>query len=131
MRGAPGRHDTSDISQRPRQAAAIASLAQMPLCVERMAAAGYEYKGEYGLPGRHFFTKGNPTMFHLHIVEQASEHWRVWMQFRDHLRTNEKARRDYNQFKRGLAKQYAENRDAYTAGKNPFISQLLKKISSP
>ena len=112
-------------------AVAVESLASVPACAERLARAGYEYKGEYGLPGRHFFTKGNPTLFHLHIVEKTSEHWRVWLTFRDHLNAHADVRREYNDFKRGLARQYADNREAYTTAKHPFISNILKKIGSP
>ncbi|MFH0909775.1 MAG: GrpB family protein [bacterium] len=112
-------------------AVAIESLADMPACVVRLSKEGYEYKGEYGLPGRHFFTSGEPTRFHVHVVEQTSNHWRVWLQFREHLLKNETVRNEYNQVKRELAKQHADNRDAYTAGKNPFISRILKQIGAP
>jgi GrpB-like predicted nucleotidyltransferase (UPF0157 family) len=111
-------------------AVAIESLADMPTCVVRMAKAGYEYKGEHGLPGRHFFTSGEPTRFHAHVVEQTSNHWRVWLQFREHLLANEAVRNEYNKVKGELARQHAHNRDAYTAAKNPFISRILKQIGS-
>ena len=104
----------------------IASLTDIPACTEALGKIGYEYKGEYGLPGRHFFTKGNPTQFHLHIVEEGSDHWRVWVKFRDVLRTDEKIRGEYNDLKRAMARKFASNRDAYTAAKNPFISRILK-----
>ena len=91
---------------------------------------GYVYHGEYGLPGREFFTKGKPVKFHLHIVASGSDHWRRWTLFRDYLRGNERARQSYTGFKRMLATEHPNNRNAYTGAKRPFIDRMMKDAES-
>jgi GrpB-like predicted nucleotidyltransferase (UPF0157 family) len=87
---------------------------------------GYEYHGEYGLPGREFFSRGKPVKIHLHVVAKDGEHWRNWILFRDYLRADNRAREAYASFKRMLALQHAGKREAYTAAKSPFIDRMLK-----
>lgn len=103
----------------------IPSLKQLPLWIRRLQDAGYAYQGEYGLPGRHFFTRGTPVTHHLHLVARDCAHWDRWLLFRDYLRAKPEVAARYNAFKRDLAKQFARNRDAYTQAKTPFINRLL------
>lgn len=107
----------------------IPSLARLDRWREALERAGYVYKGEYGLPGRHFFTHGNAAAVsrHLHVVERGSDHWRGWLLFRDYLRSHPETVADYNRFKRELARKYARNRDAYTRAKTPFVEAILAK----
>jgi GrpB-like predicted nucleotidyltransferase (UPF0157 family) len=104
----------------------IPSFKQLPLWIRRLEKAGYVYKGEYGLPGRHFFTRGNPTTQHLHVVTPGYEQWDRWLLFRDYLRANPPAAKQYNEAKRKLARTFAKNRDAYTQAKTPVINRLME-----
>lgn len=98
-----------------------------PVALTRaMARAGYGYKGEHGLPGREFYVRGDPPAFHLHLVPAGSPHWRYWLGFRDLLRSDAQSRAAYQEFKTKLAAEFPDNRDAYTAAKDPFISNLMK-----
>jgi GrpB-like predicted nucleotidyltransferase (UPF0157 family) len=105
----------------------IPSLHRLPLWVKKIEMAGYTYKGEYGLPGRHFFIRGNPVTHHLHLVSKGSEHWPRWILFRDYLRANPDEAQKYNTLKKALAKKYRHNREAYTRAKTPLVNQLLEK----
>ena len=105
----------------------LPTLRRLPFWVKNMEMAGYTYKGEYGLPGRHFFTRGNPVTHHLHLVAKGSEHWSRWILFRDYLRNHLDEAEKYNRFKKQLALKYANNRDAYTQAKTPLINQVLTK----
>ena len=105
----------------------LPSLRRLPLWITRLEKAGYTYKGEYGLEGRHFFTRGNPVTHHLHLVAKGSVHWERWLLFRDYMRAHPAEAEKYNQLKKELALKYAHNRDAYTQAKTPLIGQLLKK----
>lgn len=107
----------------------IPSLSRLPLWTKRLESAGYTYKGEYGLAGRHFFTHGNPVTHHLHLVAKGCEHWIRWLLFRDYLRAHPDEAQKYNKLKRALARKYASNRDAYTRAKTPLINQLLAKAT--
>jgi GrpB-like predicted nucleotidyltransferase (UPF0157 family) len=90
--------------------------------VESMQALGYEYLGEYGLPGRLFFRK-HPRTHHVHVVVHGGEHWVRQLTFRDALRTDAEELRRYDEFKRRLAAE-GHSRDAYTELKTPFIREV-------
>lgn len=108
----------------------IPSFKQLPLWIRRLERAGYEYKGEYGLPGRHFFTRGTPVTQHLHLVQPTSEHWQRWLTFRDYLRANPVEAQRYNAAKQALARKFPEDRNAYTRAKTPIINRLLKRAAA-
>lgn len=49
--------------------------------------------------------------------------------FRDHLRTDPADRAEYARIKRELSAADDEDRPAYRAGKAPFITEVLAKLS--
>lgn len=91
--------------------------------IEAMEELGYEYLGEYGLPGRLFFRKGEPRTHNVHVVEHGGEHWERQITFRDALRRDPDERRRYEEFKRRLAAE-GHSRDVYTELKTPFIRDV-------
>jgi GrpB-like predicted nucleotidyltransferase (UPF0157 family) len=90
--------------------------------VESMRSLGYEYLGEYGLPGRLFFRK-EPRTHHVHVVAHGGEHWERQLMFRDALRSDAEERQRYDEFKRRLAAE-GHPRDVYTELKTPFIREV-------
>lgn len=108
----------------------IPSFKRLPLWISRLEKAGYVYKGEYGLSGRHFFVKGSPVTHHLHLVTPACKHWDRWMLFRDFLRANPVEATRYNKAKQALSRKYPNNRDAYTRAKTPVITRLLARAGA-
>ena len=108
-------------------AAAVPDLQTVGSCIRPLAAVGYEYKGEYGLPGRHFFVKGSPHTHYLHVVAAGSEHWIAWLTFRDYLIGHRDVADKYSALKRDLAKQHEANRDAYTKSKSAFITRVVEE----
>lgn len=109
----------------------VRSFDVLPHIVSAMAATGYAHKGEFGLPGRQFFTKGDPVLFHAHVVETQSPHWRRWTGFRDALLGSAQLRDDYEKEKRRLVARHAANRPAYTAAKSDFICRALGESPPP
>jgi len=95
--------------------------------IEPLAALGYEYQGEYGLPGRRFFTRGKPRVFHLHLVDGRTDHWQRWLTFREILRRNEEIRGDYERLKQELAQRFSSDRAGYTASKSDFINDIVER----
>jgi len=55
--------------------------------------AGYEHRGERGVPGRQFFRRGQPRAYHMHLVEEGGPLWRDYLAFRDYLRAHAEATR--------------------------------------
>jgi len=108
-------------------AIAAQNLEDYRRCIEPLAKLGYAYLPERNPPQDRFFAKGEDSQatHHVHIVAVDSPQWRDYLCFRDYLRTNASARRRYLSLKRKLARRYADNRQAYTAGKGALIEQLL------
>jgi GrpB-like predicted nucleotidyltransferase (UPF0157 family) len=94
--------------------------------IAEMSAAGYEYLGELGLPGRLFFRKGEPRTHNVHVVEHGGDHWERHLVFRDALRSDLEARRRYDELKRRLAAE-GHPREAYTELKTPFIRAVEER----
>ena len=106
-------------------AIAVPSLRRLRSNVAAMESLNYVYKGEYGLPGRHFFVRGDPVTHHLHLVERRSPHWTRWIVFRDYLLSHPAMVREYRDFKRELARKFKNDRTVYTKSKTPFIERIL------
>ncbi len=103
----------------------VADIEDHRACVPILDSLGYEHKGEFGIPGRHFFVLGDPTTHHVHLVERGGHFWRLNLHFRELLRTDPDARRRYVEEKERLAAAHADCREAYTAGKDAIIRGLL------
>ena len=100
-----------------------------PASVAALAAIGYTWRGEYGLPGRTYFTKG-PHDFHLHLIDMASEHWERHIVFRDYLRAHRHAQERYATLKLDLAELFRFDRPAYQDGKTDLIRELSQEASA-
>jgi GrpB-like predicted nucleotidyltransferase (UPF0157 family) len=92
-----------------------------------LQATGYAYKGENGIPGRHFFVKGDPRTHHLHMVEMNSVFFRDHLLFRDYLRENPEEKNQYAELKKSMAVKYVDDREKYTDSKAEFIQNILQK----
>ena len=89
-------------------------------------AVGYVNKGEYGIPGRQFFTKdthGERT-HHLHVFQKGHPDIERHTVFRDFLRANPDAAREYEKLKEKLAKRFPKQSGNYTAAKSDFILSM-------
>jgi GrpB-like predicted nucleotidyltransferase (UPF0157 family) len=96
------------------------------VCIAPLEALGYTYHGEHGIPGRHYFTRGDPTLYHVHMHETTSRAWGNLVLFRDYLLQHPDEARAYEALKGSLAEQYRDDRRAYTDGKATFIEGILE-----
>jgi GrpB-like predicted nucleotidyltransferase (UPF0157 family) len=88
--------------------------------------AGYEHRGERGLPGREFFRRGQPRAYHVHLVETGGSLWREFLTFRDYLRTHPEAARHFAGVKRALSASFPCDREGYVTAKAPYVQQILQ-----
>jgi GrpB-like predicted nucleotidyltransferase (UPF0157 family) len=98
--------------------------------VERLTQAGYNDYGDQGKDGGYLLgreTAGDICVAHLHIVETADPQWRNYIAFRDILRHDRSIRRAYADLKKRLSAQFPDDRVSYTAGKDEFIQDVLRK----
>ena len=96
-------------------------------CIAPLAALGYSFKGENGIPRRHYFMKGEPCTLHIHMVEETSDEWAKLILFRDYLRSDQRVAAEYARLKAALLDRLAGDRKAYQASKAQFIEEVLQK----
>lgn len=109
---------------------AVNSFEAAVICIKPLETIGYTYKGESGIPRRHWFAKGELTTHHVHILEVHSPNWKNNLIFRDYLRQNSEIAKQYAELKIQLLQQFNGDRDAYQAGKKPFIDRILQQAQS-
>lgn len=62
---------------------------------------------------------------HIHIVKWNGTEWKKYIHFRDYLNDNENMALQYQKVKEELESKYADNRVAYTHGKQDMIDIIL------
>ena len=67
---------------------------------------------------------------HIHIVRKRTKQYRKFLEFRDYLIKNKKAREEYIKEKKRILKQVGNDRVAYKMLKSIYIKSVLKKIDS-
>ncbi|WP_371932615.1 GrpB family protein [Bacillus carboniphilus] len=97
--------------------------------IEPLKQLGYEYVLKEDFPERRFFRKGQwrAGTHHLHFYRFEGEHWNNQILFRDYLRENPDASKEYYQLKVNLAMKFRFDRVSYTQNKASFIQSVLRK----
>jgi GrpB-like predicted nucleotidyltransferase (UPF0157 family) len=105
----------------------VADIERAGQAVAGLINLGYEYVPEFEsqLPDRRYFRRGSPETHHVHMVPVSSDFWSEHLLFRDYLRTHPQAAEEYGKLKRGLADRFRTDREAYRAGKVPFIDTVV------
>lgn len=89
---------------------------------------GYEYKGEYGIKNRRFCVLYNKektiSLVHLHFFPSGCEEIIKHLIFRDYLRVNEAAKKEYANLKMKLIQDQTP-RELYPEAKTPVIQKIL------
>ena len=104
---------------------AVTDFDEARVCVPSIERLGYTYRGEHGIPRRHYFVKGDPRTHHLHMNEIHGQDWENQVLFRDYLIAHPALTAEYAALKRALAAQHPSDRGAYQDGKDPFIKRVL------
>jgi GrpB-like predicted nucleotidyltransferase (UPF0157 family) len=107
----------------------LAKLDDGPATVEPMRRLGYEYFGEFGIPGRFYFTRSHDgrCVVHVHMFVAGSEEWQRHLVFRDYLRQHAELAAEYEALKRALSARCRPDRTAYTDGKTEFIRSVVER----
>lgn len=89
---------------------------------------GYTNRGELGMLFRRFFTKGEEKRtHHLHIWEEGNPEIEKHLLFREYLINHPDEFKRYEDLKLHLAQVYANDRAAYTFGKDELVREILDK----
>ncbi|MCX6139279.1 MAG: GrpB family protein [Candidatus Kapabacteria bacterium] len=110
----------------------VTNVDELDRLTETMNAIGYEARGEFGIPGRRFFTKHNEAgerTHHLHAFDVGSNEIAIHLDFRDYMRAYPHYAQQYESLKQALVAQYSMDRDKYTEGKSEFIREMNAKAA--
>jgi GrpB-like predicted nucleotidyltransferase (UPF0157 family)/chloramphenicol 3-O-phosphotransferase len=106
----------------------VPSAEQVPEAIERLRELGYLYQGDKGIAGRAaFLWPPQSPVHHLYVVAAGEQPLADHIQFRDYLRSNPQAAREYGELKRALADEHRNDRQGYTDAKNNFIYLALAR----
>ncbi|WP_223702223.1 GrpB family protein [Sutcliffiella deserti] len=95
---------------------------------EALRKAGYKPKGENGIAGRRYFSKGkDKRTHHVHIFQVGHENIKDHLDFKAYLMANSEDAKAYGDVKLKLAKQFPESHHNYQVGKQKFVNELMKK----
>lgn len=92
-----------------------------------LESIGYEWMGEYGLPGRRYCRKFEPTtgnrLFHAHAYVAGHQDVLRHLVFRDSLRRNASMRAAYTSVKAACAARHPEGGEGYSDCKSDWIAK--------
>lgn len=105
----------------------IESEDQLGDAAARLAAIGYESRGDLGVTGRYAFKSpaGSPN-HHLYVCARDSAELHRHLAFRDYLRGHPEEAAAYGRLKQSLAQAHPFDREGYTGGKTHWIEQALQ-----
>jgi GrpB-like predicted nucleotidyltransferase (UPF0157 family) len=101
----------------------VHSLAELDNRTDAVRALGYDWRGEFGLPGRRFctLTEGPRRLFNVHIYQADDREVDRHLAFRDYLRTHPDEARAYEAEKVRAAALRPDDVLAYNDHKNNWI----------
>ena len=109
---------------------AVEDFEEARVCIQSVQSLGYEYRGEQGIPRRHYFVKGDPRTHHIHMNEVGSRDWEDQVLFRDYLVGHPQLAKEYAALKKELAERHPMDREAFQVGKARFIEWVLEMARS-
>ena len=111
----------------------LKSMADASSCVEPLTNLGYSYWAEGAQPHHHLFVRFvDPEMsartHNLHLVEAGGQYWKERLLFRDYLRKHPETAKEYAELKYMLSTRHRDDREAYTAAKADFVSEVVRRV---
>ncbi len=97
----------------------------------RLLAAGYEYRGDQGVPGRESFRLTDPGLkqalppHHLYALSEEAEELRRHRALRDFLIANPVWASKLSEHKLDLSAKLGDDRKAYQEAKEPMVLEIL------
>ncbi len=97
-------------------------------CNPQMKKLGYEAWGEYKIPGRRFFVKGeDKRTHHVHTFQIGSPEITRHLYFRDYLKSHPDEAKEYANLKIKLTQQFTNDRRGYVQNKQDYVKALEKR----
>lgn len=105
----------------------VRNLEDLDLLRQAAEAAGYLWRGEYGIAGRRYLVvpgaHGREDRVHVHAFAQGHAEVRRHVAFRDYLVAHPERAQAYASLKAALAEAHGADRETYVDGKEAFIRE--------
>ena len=88
---------------------------------------GYEYKGDYGIDGREYFSKSAKKV-HFHIFQAGNVNIKKHLGFVEIMQSNPELVIKLNQLKQSLASKYPLDKDLYQKEKIFFYDEIHRML---
>lgn len=102
--------------------------------IDALVSHGYDYRGAQGGNDHyHLFVLRNEhglSLRHIHCYDKNEKEFDLLVGFRDYLNLHFDEAKKYEALKQKLSEKYADNRPAYTKGKEDFIRSVYAKLSA-
>lgn len=106
----------------------VTALDDVDQRAEALEGLGYEVRGEYGIPGRRYFSKkvstDNIQGYHVHVYEVGSHNARRHLAFRDFLLQHPEVAQQYSELKRSIADASGRLPEDYADRKSAFVQRV-------
>ena len=99
---------------------------------EEMIKLSYQPQGEFGIPRRRFFIKGDDSTrtHHVHIFQTGDSEIERHLSFRDYMMAHPEEAQAYSRLKEELARRFPEDIESYMEGKDGFIKEIDRKAKA-
>jgi len=111
-------------------AVGVDTLDEVENILVKLEEQGFLYQPTVGHDELMYFNKKNEkgfTTHHLHILPRLSQTFKNHLYFRDFLQSHPDIALQYEDLKISLSTRYINDRPSYTAGKETFIKQTVRK----
>ena len=108
----------------------VKSVSKLDDYNEGMIELGYDPRGEYGIPGRRYFSKGKSDdirTHHIHAFQSGDIGLERHLAFRDYMIAHPIDAREYAQLKLNLVRVFRWDIDGYCNGKDSFVTDMEEK----
>lgn len=94
---------------------------------DQMMHIGYNPRGEQGITGRRYYSKGGDNRtHHVHIYEAGNRNVEQHLHFKHYLLSHPEEASAYGQLKLSLIRQSSEPQ-SYQNGKESFCNEIMKR----
>ncbi len=105
---------------------------KLSIIIEKLAACGYNHRGDLGITGREAFgynddEKPQLMKHHLYVCHKNNAELKQHIALRDFLRINPEYCEKYSNIKIEMAKKYPHDIDSYIKGKKPVVMEIYKE----
>lgn len=106
----------------------VRSVERLDTFDNAMEGLGYQPRGEFGIPGRRYYPKGDDERtHHVHAFAVDDPHIEVHLAFRDYLRVHPSSVAEYSAVKREASAVHETDPEGYVAFKHDLVERMVAK----